>query len=163
MKKIIGFIISFLFIFSVAVVYSADLEITSAKGQVGEEVAFTVYLTGSPDSGMEALGFDIVYDAGVLEYLETVLDERGMLLEDYSFKGANDIAINDRLHRLRIGAFTVGPTIEEAGILAIVWFRVISYKNTPLLITHLVDDFQDLTDREGWFCCEKNNLGGNIR
>ncbi len=126
---------------------AAILELNNQSAQKGKDVTFTVSVKAAPNA-VNAFGFDLVYDAGVLRYKKS---GRGSLVQkNFSFFGVNEISPG----RVRVGGMEIDKNrIEKGagGTLVDLTFEVIGSGKSDIKITSLKDNLKNWSIQNGHF------------
>lgn len=136
-KALVGFLILLgsALLVRIPVSLSQGIALDNKHGEVGETIAFTVWIDGAPRA-VDAFGFDIVYNSKVLQYTGTFQAEE--LSRGFDFFNVHSSAPG----RVRVGGFTTNGQIEEgsSGRMVTLEFTVINPGNTSLSLVNPVDD-----------------------
>jgi hypothetical protein len=139
------------------------LKLGTLKGKKGETVTYTLSVDSAPNE-VNALGFEVQYDATVLRYKGF---KPGSLTQKYTQFGAN----NTDFGTVRIGGFEVGDNKipkGASGDLVQLEFEVIEEKGSQLKVVNTLDDIKTWSSEEGSFSGTAgsdtgNNIdGGNV-
>lgn len=119
-----------------------NLQVGTAAGGTGQIFNLPVTIKDAPND-VDAMGFDLLYDPGVLQYTGTF--SRGPLVEDWTFF---DVGTPES-GRLTVGGFTVDTPIQAgiSGVVVILEFLVVcdncnAGDVSELTAANLVDDIQ---------------------
>jgi hypothetical protein len=133
------------FIFLCASSFSAQLQLNTQTGKMGDPVTFTVFIHDAPDP-VNAFGFEISYDPTCMIYKST---QRGALISNgFQFFRASNVGLG----RIRIGGIETGDQIipkQSDGSLALIQFRVIGEKNVSVRLENLKDDLKTWSTQNG--------------
>lgn len=145
MKKILA--ITLLFLFFTSAVYAENLELDTQQAKQGENVTFTVSVNSAPNA-VSAFGFDILFDAAILEYQNF---EKGSLVQ----KGFAMFDVNEvESGKLRVGGLDFGgnpiPQGSSASLILLT-FKVIGNTGSVLTIKELKDDVKSWSMKNGVF------------
>ncbi|MEW5802616.1 MAG: cohesin domain-containing protein [bacterium] len=130
---------------------SGNLDIEEHEGRIGDEIVIPVRIQSAPDN-VATLGFEVTYDANVLEYIDFYFEENN-LATSLQFFDVNKIGDSARLI---IGGYTdeAGIIKDESGILVNLRFRVIGGEKGccyPLQLENLKDNIARFTKTDGSF------------
>jgi len=128
---------------------SGALDIENAKAKIGEEVQIPVRIQIAPNE-VYSFGFEVTYDASVLEYIDLVPGDLAKSFETVE-------AYLMEPGKLRIGGYTDKNNISQGASGDLVWlkFKVIDgQKNNcyPLQLANLEDHLADFSKTGGCFC-----------
>lgn len=127
-------------------VSASVIRIDSKSAAPGETVTFTVSAADVTDA-VQALGFEVVYDATVLQF-------RGFSPGSLTQKFTHFSASNTDFGTVRIGGFDAGEnTIQQgaSGVLLRMDFEVAEGKDCALQIRNLLDDVKGWSAGDGSF------------
>ena len=143
----------FLLFFLFSISWSAQIQINTQTGKIGDHVNFTVFIHNSPDP-VNAFGLEISYDPTCMIYQSV---QRGSLISNgFQFFQASNVGLG----RIRIGGIETGDQIipkQATGSLAIVQFKIIGEKNSIVKLDHLKDDLKTWTTQHGQMLLETDN------
>ncbi len=144
--KKIWFLMWCIFCISTHAVSASVIRIDRKSAGTGETVSFTVSAADVSDT-VQALGFEVVYDATVLQFRGF---SPGSLTQKFTHFSAN----NTDFGTVRIGGFDAGENpIQQgsSGVLLRMDFEVADAKNCALQIRNLLDDVKGWSAGDGSF------------
>ncbi|MEW5800730.1 MAG: VWA domain-containing protein [bacterium] len=137
---------------------SGKLDIVGVEGKTGDEIKIPVRIQSAP-AQVEAFGFELTYDADVLEYTGF---ERGSLVQAFPMFDVNTVGPA----RLVVGGLTISDGIPKGASGYLVWlkFKVIAGQENsqekecfPLEIVDTTDDVVNFSATGGCFCLSTCN------
>jgi len=127
------------------------LRIDRQTGRTGEKILFTVSAAEVPNE-VNALGFEVNYDAGVLQFRGFA---RGSLTQNFTHFNAS----NTDFGTVRIGGFDAGENRISQGAsggLITLEFEVVAEKSCDVQMQNLLDDVRDWSVTQGSFSGNSN-------
>ncbi len=126
--------------------YASVLRIDSQRGKTGEKIRFAVSAAEVPNE-VNALGFEVVYDATVLRFTGAA---PGSLTQNFTHFSAN----NTDFGTVRVGGFDAGNnSISQgaSGVVVLLEFEVVGEKSCDVQVQNLLDDVRDWSVTPGSF------------
>lgn len=154
-SRMLCIMLCILYILMTDTVCASVLRIDRQSGRTGQTIRFAVSAADVPNA-VEALGFEVVYDATVLRFRGFV---PGSLTQDFT----NFSASNTDFGTVRVGGFDAGDShISQgaSGVLAFLEFEVVGEKSCEVQIQNLLDDVKDWSVSPGSF--SGNSAGEDV-
>jgi hypothetical protein len=144
---------------------SGTVDIEGVSGKAGQEIRIPVRVQSSYGA-VSSFGFDITYEASVLEYTGSA--DRGNLTTAFTVFDVNPVGSG----RLRVGGLSIGGAIPQGASGYLVWlkFKVVGGQENecyPLQLETMRDDLAHFPSSGGCFCARRScdgdlNGDGNI-
>lgn len=121
--------------------FAADLEITAPAAQAEQDIIIACSVNNAPNA-VYVFGFDISYDAAMLQYKSHSFT--GSLAENFEYSEVNPYSTGN----IRVGGMDTGPNIivqNASGTIVNITFRVLDAGNTQVSIRNRMDDMETWT------------------